>query len=57
MWWVYKECMNSVNKPVVSNTLDPQQPVVPAGLPVCSKTWKKAKVLRLAKSMWNRALT
>ena len=24
---------------------------------VCSKTWKKAKVWRLAKSMWNRALT
>ena len=24
---------------------------------VCSKTWKKAKVWRLARSMWNRALT
>jgi len=23
---------------------------------VCSKTWKRAKVWRLAKSMWNRAL-
>jgi len=24
---------------------------------VCSKTWKKAKVWRLAKSMWNKDLT